>query len=108
MLWLGIEGQTKPLKIIQRDIDLSLQRLGYPRDDQLYSPHVTVARLRGSIPSSEKHHILNLFRRASTYVSGLNFEVDSMSIMCSTFTGSTHEYTRLSQVPFGKCTQPEF
>jgi 2'-5' RNA ligase len=41
VLWLGIEGQTQQLKIIQKDIDLSLQWIGYSSDDQLYSPHVT-------------------------------------------------------------------
>ena len=106
VLWVGVEGQTKSLQVMQQNIDIRLQKLGYPRDDHLYSPHLTVARLKGSMPLVEKRRVVNLFYRAATSISGLSFEVESVSIMRSTFLRTGYRYHCLALAALGRCDSP--
>lgn len=46
VLWVGIAADPA-LTALHHDIELSLSRLGYARDQHPFRPHVTVARLRG-------------------------------------------------------------
>jgi RNA 2',3'-cyclic 3'-phosphodiesterase len=46
VLWVGISADP-PLMALQRDTELALSRLGYPREQRSFRPHITVARLQG-------------------------------------------------------------
>ncbi len=46
VLWLSVGGEVEALATLVGDIDLGLDRLGYPNDDRHYSPHVTIGRIR--------------------------------------------------------------
>jgi 2'-5' RNA ligase len=44
ILWIGVESPPE-LKAMQISIETSLERLGYPREDRPFSPHLTLGRL---------------------------------------------------------------
>lgn len=46
-LWASIESNA-PLLHLQRKIESIIQRLGFPPEERKYTPHVTLARLRGT------------------------------------------------------------
>jgi RNA 2',3'-cyclic 3'-phosphodiesterase len=46
VLWIGISAEPH-LMALQRDTELALSRLGYPREQRPFRPHITVARLQG-------------------------------------------------------------
>lgn len=46
-LWAGVRP-NEALMHLQRKIETALQRVGLPADRQRYTPHVTLARLRGT------------------------------------------------------------
>jgi len=45
-LWAGVRT-CEPLNHLQRKIESALQRVGMPPDRRKYTPHVTLARLKG-------------------------------------------------------------
>ncbi|HSJ05746.1 MAG TPA: RNA 2',3'-cyclic phosphodiesterase [Longimicrobiales bacterium] len=46
VLWVGIAAEPR-LMALQRDTELALSRLGYPREQRPFRPHITIARLHG-------------------------------------------------------------
>lgn len=47
VLWVGIEG-GEPLGRMAKRLDEDLAALGFPRESRAWSPHVTLARVRGT------------------------------------------------------------
>ncbi len=47
VLWVGIEG-GEPLGRMANALNETLTALGFPREERTWSPHVTLARVRGS------------------------------------------------------------
>jgi 2'-5' RNA ligase len=46
MLWVGVE-RNAALQHLHEKIESALGRLGYPPEERRYTPHVTLARLKG-------------------------------------------------------------
>lgn len=44
ILWLGVQGELEPLRLLQKQITDAMDPLGYPAEDRPYSPHITLAR----------------------------------------------------------------
>jgi RNA 2',3'-cyclic 3'-phosphodiesterase len=51
VLWLGAENSSD-LSILARDIEEALLTLGIPKEDRGFSPHLTLARIKGPVPLS--------------------------------------------------------
>jgi len=63
-LWAGVRP-SEPLMHLQRKIETALQRVGRPSDRQRYTPHVTLARLRGTQPG----HVMDYLTDHALYSS---------------------------------------
>ena len=46
VLWAGLREGREALSSLAEAVDVALARLGFPRDDRAFSPHVTLARVR--------------------------------------------------------------
>ena len=55
VLWLGLEGDTQLLAVIQRRLQDALETDGFPREQRAFNPHITLGRARGkgAIPIPE-------------------------------------------------------
>ncbi len=47
ILWAGIGEGSEPLRALARDVEASLEPLGFEREDRAYVPHLTLGRARG-------------------------------------------------------------
>lgn len=47
ILWAGIGEGADPLSALARDVEVSLEPLGFARDTRPYRPHLTLGRARG-------------------------------------------------------------
>ena len=47
ILWAGIGEGSEPLRALARDVETSLEPLGFEREDRAYVPHLTLGRARG-------------------------------------------------------------
>ena len=45
-LWLGVEGDLKPLISMVNQLKMRLNKLGFPSEKREYFPHITIARIR--------------------------------------------------------------
>ncbi|MDL1957904.1 MAG: RNA 2',3'-cyclic phosphodiesterase [Deltaproteobacteria bacterium] len=46
VLWIGIGGETDLLCKLQNSIETALEKKGFPREDRVFMPHLTVGRVR--------------------------------------------------------------
>jgi 2'-5' RNA ligase len=53
ILWAGIGAGSEPLRDLARDVETSLEPLGFEREDRAYVPHLTLGRARGRPVSLE-------------------------------------------------------
>ncbi|MGZ5933182.1 MAG: RNA 2',3'-cyclic phosphodiesterase [Rhizomicrobium sp.] len=63
-LWAGVRS-NEALMHLQRKIETSLQRVGLPADRKRYTPHVTLARLRGT----QQGHVMDYLTDHALYSS---------------------------------------
>jgi RNA 2',3'-cyclic 3'-phosphodiesterase len=47
ILWASIGEGSEPLRALARDVEASLEPLGFEREDRAYVPHLTLGRARG-------------------------------------------------------------
>lgn len=46
VLWVGVEDEGRKLKEIFKALEKALERLGFPREDRPFSPHLTLGRVK--------------------------------------------------------------
>jgi 2'-5' RNA ligase len=46
VLWIGIGGETDLLCKLQNSIEAAVEEKGFPREDRVFTPHLTVGRVR--------------------------------------------------------------
>jgi 2'-5' RNA ligase len=52
VLWIGLDGETRTLERLHREVGLSLQRLGFEAETGKLRPHITLGRVRDNAPAS--------------------------------------------------------
>lgn len=52
ILWIGVKSPPE-LKEMQFNIETNLERLGYPREDRPFSPHLTLGRLNRNVSDQD-------------------------------------------------------
>jgi 2'-5' RNA ligase len=82
MLWVGVE-RNSALQHLHEKIESALGRLGYPPEERRYTPHVTLARLKGMNEGKLTGYLSEhaLFRAAP-------FPVERFSLIASYLTKS--------------------
>lgn len=46
VLWLGLDGNLEPLKMLVSELNDQLESAGYLKDEQEYVPHITLGRVK--------------------------------------------------------------
>jgi 2'-5' RNA ligase len=46
VLWAGLDGDLATLSALQIAVDQAVEKLGLPKDDRPFSPHLTLGRVR--------------------------------------------------------------
>ena len=90
VIWLGLEGNTQLLAVIQRRLQDAQETNGFPREQRAFKPHITLGRARGKGLISLPEPALN--GRAED---ALAFEVRDIVLMSSILTPSGPIHTPL-------------
>lgn len=100
VLWVGLEGDTEPLRNLSSRISERLKPLGY-KPDKPFSPHITLGRIRDTVRPDELRAISEvLASQASQRNQNAIFTVDSVSLMESHLQPGGSVYTQLATIPF--------
>jgi 2'-5' RNA ligase len=97
VFWLGIEGNLDTLIALQKRIDDVLEPMGFVREGRSFTPHLTLARMRESASSQNRHDFGELI--AKTHL-GIRYkiEVNNISLMRSQLLPGGAIYSRLAEV----------
>jgi 2'-5' RNA ligase len=93
ILWASIGEGSAPLRALAEDVEVSLEPLGFGREDRSYMPHLTLGRARG------RPVIMEATETSST-VPG--FTVCCMEVVYSVLGGAGSTYSTLATYPLSE------
>jgi RNA 2',3'-cyclic 3'-phosphodiesterase len=91
VLWIGVESKT--IQSLQQEVESSMERLSFEKEDRAFTPHLTLARFRepkGLLPLTQ------VAEKLSSKISG-NFVADHFSLFQSILHREGAEYIVLKQ-----------
>jgi len=97
VIWLGIK-EPESVNALAEDILNTLDKSGYPRDDQHFRPHLTIGRVKMLKFKKDFQNIINRFK--STYFQEV--QVNSFELFESKLTPQGPIYTKLQTFYLGR------
>jgi 2'-5' RNA ligase len=86
ILWVGI-AQDSELAALHRELEPALSRLGFPREQRPFRPHITIGRVRGSAKALDVERLTGLV----DYEATITVETVDLMQSISGPGGSRHE-----------------
>jgi 2'-5' RNA ligase len=93
IFWIGVEERTGKLHQLQALIETELSRLGYPREQRRFSPHLTLGRVKS--PDAVKEICSKLQQQG---FAPMNFSAAAIIVMRSDLKPDGAEYTPLRRI----------
>lgn len=95
VLWLGLGGETGRLAAFHKELERSLDEIGFAREEKPFRAHLTLARVRGQGLTG----LGEVLEKRETYGAG-TFRATGLSLYQSDLTPRGAIYTRLAECPF--------
>jgi RNA 2',3'-cyclic 3'-phosphodiesterase len=96
-IWIGLTGDITRLQNLQKNVESRVSPLGFPTEKRLFTPHLTLARVRDYV-TPEQRQFLGELVTATQIKLNLNIKITSISLMRSQLTPAGAIYTRLRSV----------
>lgn len=93
VVWIGIEKGKENLSALSSRLEENLERLGFPREDRLFSAHLTLGRIKSS---KNTENLLKFFQ--NNYFESEDFEIEEVVVMKSTLTPQGAIYSALKKI----------
>lgn len=97
VLWMGLEGDTAPLAMIQQKLEQGWQACGFSREDRSFRPHLTIGRIKSVRREGDP---CTFMAQAGDWSAG-GFRADGLTLIQSVLTPQGPLYTQLAWFPFG-------
>jgi len=97
VFWLGIEEPTHSLEKMHDQVQMELAKIGYPREERSFSPHLTMGRVKFSDKTIPK--IASALERKP--IEECSFTANEIVLMKSDLESTGAIYTPISAFPFG-------
>ncbi len=97
VLWMGVNGNLDPLYDLFTKIESALDLLGFPKEQQGYTPHITLARIK--YPQKWTPDISTFLK--SSY-DPIDFPIDRVQYFSSELLPSGTVHTLLKSFPLGE------
>ena len=95
VLWVGFSGNIEPLQLLAQEVEQALEPLGFAREERPFTPHLTLARVKGQ--SRKVGAVLTAQALRDLNASVGSLAVTSLALMKSDLTPAGARYTRLGQ-----------
>ncbi|MCH7761053.1 RNA 2',3'-cyclic phosphodiesterase [candidate division TA06 bacterium] len=92
VIWVGVERGKEEVTRLQRGIEESLMKLQFKKEENPFSPHITIGRVKRGA---------RIFDPTNLEFSTEPFLMKEISVMKSTLTPSGPIYDRLRAIPLG-------
>lgn len=103
VLWIGVGGDLRPLRDLQRDVDETLATLGFAAEKRTFNPHLTIARMRDSAARADRRRAADALA-AYPLPHGIVISANAVSLMQSDLRPGGAVYTRIAHAPLGRKT----
>ena len=100
IIWVGLTGGLDKLRNLQRDIDNSLERLGFPREKRPFSPHLTIARLHDRATPADRSEIGHIIK-STTFIAKTSLNAGVVYLIKSQLTREGPIYSQLGSAELG-------
>lgn len=97
VLWAGTEGDLDSLAALQKLVDQAVATLGYSLEKRPFRPHLTIGRVRDSIPHQLRQTIGQAVAAAELPPTDF-WKVDTLHLIRSSLTPSGAIYTSIGSV----------
>jgi RNA 2',3'-cyclic 3'-phosphodiesterase len=97
VVWMGIEDQPR-LELLQHDVEEHCATLGYEVEGRPFRPHLTLARVRATVPERTLRELARSARRVDHHT---EVDVTSIDLMQSTLGARGSRYDMLHEAPLG-------
>jgi RNA 2',3'-cyclic 3'-phosphodiesterase len=94
ILWVGISGDTLLLAGIQANLEINLEKQGFPKENRVFKSHLTLGRIKDDIHPKNLSDILRSF---SDFTSE-SFEAKELVLYQSELKPSGALYTKLQTI----------
>lgn len=91
VLWVGVDGDTRRLETLQRNVESQLEPLGMEKERRRFHPHLTLARTRQRMDGSR----FGLLDESREQRASEAFRVDRICLFASVLKPGGAEYSRL-------------
>ncbi|HEX2168095.1 MAG TPA: RNA 2',3'-cyclic phosphodiesterase [Longimicrobiales bacterium] len=95
ILWVGVVGDAE-LAALQRELEPALSRLGFPREQRPFRPHITIGRTRNGTKPLDIERMAGLLEYESMIT------VESVELMQSVMGPGGSRYSTVLRRPFGE------
>ncbi|OGN90881.1 MAG: 2'-5' RNA ligase [Chloroflexi bacterium RBG_13_46_14] len=96
VVWAGLSGNMDRLVQLQRNIEVEMEKQGFPREKRKFSPHLTLARVSNHATPDERKILGTLV--TGTPFAGIIVRVDSVNLMESQLARQGALYSRLGSI----------
>lgn len=103
VLWVGVPDIPKNLAGLQRAVDLHTHKLGYPKEERAFSPHLTLGRVNDSASPAERQTLNDLLTRTQVGLLG-TVPAHELILFQSNLLPGGAVYTALARVSLGTNT----
>ena len=97
VLWAGAEGDLDSLAALQKLVDQAVATLGYSLEKRPFRPHLTIGRVRDSVPEQLRQSIGQAVAAAELPPTDF-WKVDTLHLIRSNLTPSGAIYTSIGSV----------
>lgn len=98
VLWIGVGGDLRPLRDLQRDVDETLATLGFAAEKRPFNPHLTIARMRDSAARADRRRAADALA-AYPLPDCIAISANAVSLMQSELRPGGAVYTRIAHAP---------
>ena len=98
VIWVGIDEGKKESQILQKDIEIAFQNLGFEKEKREFSPHLTLGRVRSG---KNKSQLIEAMEKEKDFTSQDKVSVNKIILFQSTLTFNGPVYTALAEFLLG-------
>jgi RNA 2',3'-cyclic 3'-phosphodiesterase len=97
VIWVGVAGEMEKLAQLQKNIETNTEQLGFKRESRVFSPHLTLGRVRDEARPNEIQRIGKLITE-TTFAASHNIEVYEINLLKSQLTSAGAIHTIIGEV----------
>jgi RNA 2',3'-cyclic 3'-phosphodiesterase len=101
VIWIGIDEPSGNLQLLHRQLSLELVQHGFEVDTRPYSPHLTLARIKGPLKQEEQQRLQQLLSDRDPRPYSPTYRVSHLSVIKSELMRTGSRYSSLLDVALG-------